>query len=428
MAYQSGSVDKNSPPAAKALWKSRIALGCLLGMIGGLLCSRAIASIAMILFGINALWDVDPRRWAAQRWWLLGLGWIALYALSYFWSDDKGVWSEHLQVKLPFLLLPLSFAFLPAFSPQMLRLFTWCNTAMMCAGALFSLYFLWHSPGDIIEQYQYAHLLRTPVYNDHIAFSTLVAMSIAWLAFYMPQMPRGRQRWLFTGAGIFLAVYLHVLAAKTGLAALYILAAGLAARQLRANLRRGLLCVVLLVAAAVFAFTFLPTLRARAGYSFVTWRSYIMGERHGIYSDAGRIFSYDIALRAIAAHPAAGVGAGDVLLVMAEGYAKWYPQVPRAQQLWPHNQWLTCAMAAGIPAAILFTLWIAAPLRRVRRTRGGFFFTLTWGMLLVPLLVDPFLEVQFGVAVYLIFLLWQRKTMLGSDAQANDSGLAPRAA
>ena len=73
-------------------------------------------------------------------------------------------------------------------------------------------------------------------------------------------------------------------------------------------------------------------------------------------------------------------------------------------------------MAVGIPATILFILWIAAPLRLIRRNRAGVYFLLTWLMLLVPLMVDLFLEVQFGVAVYLIFLLWQRKAIRDSKA------------
>jgi O-antigen ligase len=174
---------------------------------------------------------------------------------------------------------------------------------------------------------------------------------------------------------------------------------------------------LLLVGSIFLAFLTIPTLRERLGYSYVTWRSYRAGERHGVYSDAGRIFSYDLAIRSIAHHPIAGVGAGDVLHEMRDGYAQWYPQVSPEQQLWPHNQWLTCAMAAGIPAAIFFTLWLFAPLRRIKRNRAGFFFLLVWVMLLVPLLVDVFLEVQFGVAVFLIFLLWQRKAMIDAEPQ-----------
>lgn len=389
-----------------------MAVICLLGMVGGLLCSRAVASMSMMAFGFIALWGISPAQWFKERWWLLGLGWVALYALSYFWSADKAEWNAHLQVKLPFLLLPLSFALLPRFTANDLRIYTWGLALIMTAGALFSLSFLWHgNAANIVEGYKYAHVLRTPVYDDHIAFSTAIAASIAWLAFYLPSIPLRMERIMLMVLCVFLGVYLHILAAKTGLVAFYILIPGLIIYQAGRNLLKALLLLVLAGGLSLLAFICLPTLRERIGYSFVTWRSYRMGERGSSYSDAGRIFSYQIALRSIAAHPIGGVGAGDVLHEMNDGYAHWYPLLPAEQRLWPHNQWLTCAMAAGIPAALLFTLWLIAPLRRIRRNRQGVFFLIVWLMLLVPLMVDPFLEVQFGVAVFLIFLLMQKKQL-----------------
>ncbi len=380
--------------------------------MGGLLCSRAAVSICMIFFGTVALWGVHPREWLKQRWWLLGLGWVALYALSYFWSDDKAMWAEHLQVKLPVVLLPLAFSLLPPFEAREWRIYTAGLTALMLLGAAWSLSFLWRmDAAAIVHGYKYAHVLRTPVYDDHIAFSTAVAVSIAWIVYVLPMFVRRWEKALLLTAALLLGIYLHVLAAKTGLVALYVFLIGYAAWQFRQNYKRGLIVLTSVVLAAALAFTALPTLRERIGYSYVTWRSLRLGERNGIYSDAGRLFSYDIALRSIGTHPLGGVGAGDVLSEMHSGYKRFYPEVREAQQLWPHNQWLTCAMAAGIPAALLFTLWLAAPLLRIKRNRAGAFFIIIWAMLLVPLLVDPFMEVQFGVAVFLIFLLVQRATV-----------------
>ena len=404
-------MDKNSFQEAKQTWKGNIALITLMGMLIGMLGARFLASLSMILFGINALWDIHPRYWLKQRWWLFGLCWVLLYALSAFWSADTDEWFAHLQVKFPFLFLPLAFAFLPPFTAKQLRLATWGFTGLFCAGAIFSLSFLWRNSTDLIHGYKYAQVLPTPFYNDHIAFSSAVALTIAWALYYMPHIPQRWQRMVLGLLTLFLAIYLHVLAAKTGLIALYILLAGLIIYQLKQAPKWGMLMLVLLIVAVSSAYLMLPTLRERAGYTMVTWRSYVMGERSGIYSDAGRLISYNLACRSIADHPLLGVGAGDVLTEMKSGYAKWYPDVPEAQQLWPHNQFLTTAMAVGIPGAILFIIWIAAPLRLVKRNRAGFYFVLIWLMLLVPLMVDLFLEVQFGVAVYLIFLLWQRKAM-----------------
>ncbi|MBS1615681.1 MAG: O-antigen ligase family protein [Bacteroidetes bacterium] len=401
-------MSKSKLPQLPAGLRLNLALITLLAMIGGMLVSRSVASISIMLFGLVALWGIHPKEWLRQRWWLLGLGWIALYALSWFWTTDKAEWSAHLQVKLPFLLLPLAFGFLPRFSAQHGRVYTWALAAMMLAGAGYTMSFFLHgNVHGLIDQYKYAHVLATPMENDHISFSAAVALSIAWIVYYLPRIPNAWERIVLGFAALLLALYLHVLAAKTGLVACYILMLGLAFFWLKKDWRKGLLVLVLIAGLFVLAYATIPTLRERIGYSWVTWRAIQSGERTGVYSDAGRLFSYDIALRLIAKNPLFGVGSGDVLHAMGKGYAQWYPEVAKAQQLWPHNQWLTCALAAGIPTALLFTLWLFWPLLRTKPGRDAAFFRIVWCMLLVPLMVDAILEVQFGVGVFLIFLLVQ---------------------
>ena len=108
----------------KMLDKANVSLICILGMFASFLVSRAGLSIFMFLFGINALRDVPVRQWLQQKWWLLGLAWVAIFAISGLWSEDKGQWNDHLQTKLPFLLLPLAFSYQPRFSGGQLRFFT----------------------------------------------------------------------------------------------------------------------------------------------------------------------------------------------------------------------------------------------------------------------------------------------------------------
>lgn len=379
-------------------------------MLAGMMGARAISSMAMILFGLNALWDVNPKNWLKKKWWLFGCAWVLLLLLSGLWSADKHEWWEHTQVKMPFLLLPLAFDFLPPFSKLQRFIFTAALAALMTAGAIYSLSHFFTDPVALIDSYKYAQILPTPFYNDHIAFSAAVAASIVWMLCYFPQLPAGISRWLFGICIGFLIAYLHILAAKTGLLALYLFLFVWIIRQIIRRPARGFAFAAAILTLIVAAAVFVPTLRERIGYSIVTWRSMAMGERGGIYSDASRIISYDLAMRSIAKHPFIGVGIGDVFDEMKRGYSSHYPEVAEAQMLWPHNQYLTTAMGIGIPGMLLLLCWQVAALRRLKG-RDGFYFGAVWLMLLVPLFVDPFFEVQIGVAVYLIYLLWQRKAM-----------------
>src|ERR1043165_3659471 len=151
----------------KLLAKTNIAILCSLVMIWGLLHSRSILSLGMMVMGGYCLLGVNPRRWFKSKWWLLGLAWVGMYALSYCWSDDINYWNERFQVKLPVLLLPLAFTFLPKFSIRQLMVFWIGSAAMFLWGAWYSLSFFLKDFNLYYYGYNYAHVLPVPM-NDHI--------------------------------------------------------------------------------------------------------------------------------------------------------------------------------------------------------------------------------------------------------------------
>lgn len=392
--------------------KTNIALICILIAVFGFLYSRAFLSFGIFSFGINALRDIHPRRWIKNKWWLLGVCWVAAYAISWFWTDDKANWSERFDVKLPILLLPLAFSFIPAFSIRQLRIFTVVTAMLLFTAVAYSLYFFVQAPGAYIYEYSVSHGLPTLAGGDHIRISLFIAMFILW-CFYFMKYAHGAMKW-FTGVTAFIfIVFLHILAARTGLVALYVFILLFAAYLgIRKNKALGIGLAVFLLLVGVFSYNFFPTLRNKIGYFEYTVIEYKRSGLQGHYSDMGRFISYDIALRKIGQNMLLGVGAGDILNEMKEGYDRWYPGVSEEKRLVPHNQFLIVALGCGVPVLLLFTAWILMPLRGLRRNRAGFYFFAAWLVLLLPLMIEPMLEVQFGVFVYLFFLLWQRHVML----------------
>ena len=156
-------MSKSSFLINKKLGKSDIAIFSILLMIAGLLVSRLFLSFGMILFGVNSLWNVHPKKWLQNKWWLIGLSWIAVYALSWFWSSDKETWGVMLQLKLPILLLPIAFGFVGKFSNKQLQLLTICIALMLLAGVSYSLSFLVRDYTHYVQEYNVSHVLPTPV-------------------------------------------------------------------------------------------------------------------------------------------------------------------------------------------------------------------------------------------------------------------------
>lgn len=386
--------------------KSRIALICILGMFAGFLASRALLSISMFLFGINAIRDVPPRQWLRQRWWLLGLCWVAMYAVSWLWSEDKGTWSNHLQTKLPFLLLPLAFAYQPRFSAQQMRLLTVSLAVMLVGAAFYSVSFFLIDPEFYTHEYHVAHMLPTLPKKDHIRCSLSMALFVIWCVYAWPQLTGRGIRW-FVGVSVaVLVTYLHVLAAKSGLISFYMFLAAYGVYM--ATARRKLVWLLLIVAipaTGVAAMWLMPTFRERVHFIDYTVYMAKRGDISGKIGDIARVISYKLAFISISEHPWTGVGTGDMKHEMDTLYATHYPQIPENGKLLPHNQALTIAVGCGIPAMLLFVVWVCAPLVRLRRNRQSFFFFIVWLILLLQLMIEPVLEVQFGVFVYLFFLL-----------------------
>lgn len=393
--------------------KPLLVLIAVAGTFAGLLWSRAVLSLSVMLLGVVGLWGVSPARWLKQRWWLIGVLWVACYFVSGFWSTDMHYWSTRCEVKLPVLLLPLAFSFLPGFSQRHRLFYSLALNLLVLGGSVYSLYFLFSDPVKYVAGYDYSNVLPTIIENDHIVFSLVMAVCIIWNIYLMPTVRRRLIRYLLAIATLLHMVMLHVLAVRSGLVAFYLFIGAWSIYMAFSRRYRwaGISLLLGFMLAAAASVHFVPTLRNRLEHFNYTLQMYREGNISGDYSDLGRYMSYDLALKLIQKHPVKGVGAGEMLDSMKAGYSRYYPQVPEEQRLIPHNQFLSVALGCGLPAMLLFTVWVFYPLFRIRRSRSGFFFFATWLALLLPLLVEPLLEIQFGVFVYLFFLLWQRHAM-----------------
>jgi len=376
-------------------------------MLAGFLLSRVLLSAGIVAFGINALWGVHPREWFKNKWWLLGVAWVAVYFLSALWSDSIQHWNGRVSVKMPVLLLPLAFGLLPAFSEKQLRYFTVGGAILFLGSICYSLYFLFADLDFYIEQYKFSKVMPTLASHDYIRYSLSIALFIIWCFFVLPMLRNNAAKWFIRITVVILCIYIHVVAVKTGILVLYLFvfiwALFIAFKRKPIT---GLAIIGFIVLSAISAYKYVPTFEQKVDYFKYSWKVFGDGHYDSDYSDIGRLVSYDIALKLLPDHVIAGTGMGDLHDVMKEGYTQYYPSVPDFQKLIPHNQFLIVALGCGIPALLLFIAWVLYPLRWVTRSRNGFFLFAVWFVMWVPLMVEPFLELQFGVFVYLFFLLW----------------------
>lgn len=396
--------------------KSAIALICIIAMVVGFMVSRVVLSISMFLYGINALIGTNPKDWLKNKWWLTGIAWVALYAITYFWTSDKGNLGARIETKLPFLILPLAFAYAPRLNPRQLQIIALAIGSLFVVSACYSVSFLIRNPAYYIWGYKVSQMLPTLPKEDHIRTSTSMVLYIIWVISLWSSFPSGTARRALASIACVLVVFLHILAAKSGLVSLYLfLVCWSFYILIKQRKLAGLIIILGIPLFLALAIRVMPTFRERANYIDYTYFMLKHSDKSGLFGDLSRIISYQLAIDLIKQHPLRGVGAGDVKTEMDTAYARNYPDFPASARLVPHNQFLTVALGCGIPAMIVFAIWVFMPLRLLRNNKRNFFLFMTWFILLFQLMIEPVLEVQLGVFLVLFFLLLQTTALPPPD-------------
>lgn len=398
--------NKTQSPAFSV--KQILALVAVLSMFCGFLFGRAFLSMGMLLFGMTALWGHSPKTWWRQKYWLLGCAWVLMYGLSFFWSDNVSEWQTRFQVKLPVLLLPLSFALLPAFSKKQIEIFTLIVNVLLLGGLLYSLSFFLSNYTEMMEGYGKAKVVKTPVYGDHIRFSLAIALTVIWNIFYAfsQKFPLWKQVLLgfFTVAFV---IGIHLLAVRTGLLTLYI---GLMMMLLPAYKKWGRRKVLFGLATLAVTFFFLikevPSIQQKINYTIYSFKQFAEHPTSINYSDIARIVSMEAGWAAFKSQPFFGVGAGDLVGFCRTYYQELNIDYPNAKSLLPHNQILVVMGSAGLFGTLIFLYWLVFPLLKIKGRSRSMLVSAYALMLIFALLFEPMLEVQFGVFVFVFFMGW----------------------
>jgi O-antigen ligase len=394
-------------------------------LVSSLMTAPFLLSVSMWLLVAAGLWQamvsvriVHPRahllhglRFAFVRFFqspvYVALSFLLLApAISYFWSENTAFWASQVRVRIPFFVLPLAFANLPALSSRqyqsVLYLLVW---VMLLLSIGVGINFILHYDTIIADL---IHGRPVPVPRNHIRFNLLLVTAIlsgGWLwkrGFYW-RYPWERTVLALTVLSLFIMI--HLLSVRSGLAAMYIalfytIALGIVSAG---NRRLSILALVVVLAAPVIAYQTMPSLQQRIGYMRYDWEKYRQNQG-GTYSDAQRWVSLEIGIRLWMRDPLLGIGAGDLPIevqMMANDHYPSYSLDPRL----PHNQFIYILCGTGLLGLCLSLIALFAPLT-VRAARRFYLFAVFQIMMFVSFLVEYTLETAIGVAFYLFFTLW----------------------
>ncbi|HEY6504881.1 MAG TPA: O-antigen ligase family protein [Chitinophagaceae bacterium] len=386
----------------------------IIAMMGSLFISRGALSASIIVFVSVCFFHTaikeqlrnffsTPLLWAMSLLFLLPL-------LSGLWSDDRQEWLNSLRVKLPLLVLPLAFASPFTFSRDQWRWLASIFLAGVMAGTIWSMFHYVPDMQAVNEGYLQAKTILTPLENDHVRFSWLLAVAIlvaGWV--WLGSREQRNISWLLLVVMAWLIIFLHILAARTGLLCFYMIVIAamlwMIVKKTRPLVGAGFL--VLVIALPLIAYIILPTFRNKVKYFRYDFEYFKDAHYLPGGNDAIRVISLKAGWHIMNDNAVKGVGFGDIFHETGKWYEANYPQMRQQDKIFPSNEWLIYGTGCGIPGFLIFTFVLLVPFFTRVKSKGRWW--LLNGLVATSFLFDIGLEVQFGVFIYsfIVLLSWK---------------------
>lgn len=388
--------------------RENIMAALIMLMITALFISRAMLSICCVVFCITAVlfFRKEEKREAGALSFLFGFGLLFLLPfISGIWSSDAHEWWNRCVVKLPLLLLAFGFLF---YRPGENAVFTinLLFILFVTCGSLYSIYEYVLGTEEIENGYLQAKVMPVITEGDHIRFSWLTVIAIILIFYVQKDILRRSFRIVSMILMAWLAVFLHLLAAKTGLllfySAIIILFIHYAISKKK---KRWLFALLLLPLVPFLAYHTIPTFKNRVQYALYDYQHYRNDQYREGLSDGMRIVSMRSGIETWQDHFIAGAGFGDLEKETQNWYARYRPEVKPYEQILPSSQLLLYAAGTGIIGLFFFLAGICIPLTRKYLLRNVYFIAFYIPALL-SFIFEIHLESQYGCFIFCFFALW----------------------
>jgi O-antigen ligase len=383
-------------------WKG-LFLFVVIVMIASLFISRAALSVSSVAIIVFCLFNLKEK---ILKQLLIATGLTILpVVVSGLWSDNKGEWWRAVEVKIPLITVALGIAS-TTISLKVWRIVVLILLAFVTLGTLWSTYQLVANYNSVLANYLKAKVIPTPLDDDHIRFSWLVVLACLLSIKSLADTRSKSIRAVIIITVSWLVIYLHILAAKTGLICLYLSAFVLIVNFIVARKKwivggAALTTIIALPIVAVFT---IPTLRNRVQYVVYDFNNYSKGNFIPGLSDGARVLSLKAGWFITRHHPLVGVGFGDMKAAVRNWHQTYQPTSFEYDRFLPLNEWLFYGTGSGVLGLICFTVGIVMLIRMI--WKAGIVEKTIVVVLLIPLITDDTLESQFGVVIFIFVLMW----------------------
>ena len=333
----------------------------------GIFYARSLVSITtgtLLAIGLLSLVDAERRHALSRRKEIIYvMGVFVVYALSVLLSQDQSKWLSQLNIGLPYLGIPLGLTAFVVDRRRLVHLLSIFIAATTVSACIITGDYLlhWQEYNDL---YKFGQTIPTPILHVRYSYFVALACCLAVGLWYDHRPSAQWQRRTLGAVALFLFVFLHVLAVRTGLFACY---AGLFMIMLVAAMRQGnwrLAAGMGVLILGVFAagYWMLPSLRNKIDYMRHDLKVLVQQGALPQYSDNTRVISYQHGLTLFLRHPVLGAGIGDVTNDIAEIYERDTPQFPAERRYLPESDYLYWLATFGLVGTVVILGLLLYPL------------------------------------------------------------------
>jgi len=319
--------------------------------------------------------------------------------ISFFWSNDKNEWWQAVFTKLSFVTIIIGLIHCKL-TQQQIKLIVWFLSVAIFFACLWSIGNYVFCYNEINQAYLVAKIMPTLMDNDHIHFSWLIVLDMILLSEQLFQSSNQSEKKYGIGLLVFFFLYLHFLAAKTGLLSLYttifILIFYFLLFSNKKKYGTALLASVILIAIACY-FIF-PTLKNRVQYLIWDFKQYSSGIFLQGSSDGGRVLSICSGINITTSNPILGVGFGDLRYEVNNWYNAHSPATVVEERFIPQTEFLVYSASSGIIGLIFFIAGLIVLVKSL--FRKNLFTICLLIILFLPLFIDDCFESQFAVVIF----------------------------
>jgi len=373
----------------------------------GLFFSRAVLSIATVFFGLLAIWQVafKTSKLLKNRIVLAGLFFVFWLAISFFYTSqvNRGAFFNELAFKLSFIAILMAIISVPLKQRQIhIILLVFVYSAMLVALGTFMHYVANYAEiNELISQSK-----PIPIITGyfHISFSLMLGFSVLasfWVLFFTKGEQSGLRKFFWVPL-VINTILIHVIAARTGLLAMYIAFAGAGFFYFALEKKQAIKSTILvlgMVVMAVLAISFIKPLNNRYKNTLVDLNVYINDENPNWWSGAMRLEAIENSWYIFLENPIFGVGMADLNDEVQGMYKKNGTLLLPENRVNPHNQFMNILVSGGLVAFILFIMFWAFAFVNAFSSANWLLLGLLI-MFFIGFNLESFLERQFGTCFF----------------------------